>query len=190
MTDELVFTTETKNKNSEVVLALDRKTGKERWRAEWKGAMSVPFFAASNGSWIRSTPAYDGECLYVAGMRDVLVCLDAETGQENWRVDFVNQFKTPLPAFGFVCSPLVDETAVYVQAGASVVKLDKESGKVIWRALDDGGGMGGSAFSSPIFATLAGKRPTLGSDPRRVGGLRPWRPEMYFGHKKCLRSEA
>ena len=37
-----------------------------------------------------------------------LVCLDANTGKEHWRIDFMNQFKSPLPAFGFVCSPLVD----------------------------------------------------------------------------------
>ena len=171
VTDQLVFTTETKNKESEVVLALDRKTGEERWRAEWKGAMSVPFFAASNGSWIRSTPAYDGECLYVAGMRDVLVCLHAETGQEKWRVDFVKELNAPLPAFGFVCSPLVDGTAVYVQAGASVVKLDKESGKVVWRAMDDGGGMWGSAFSSPMIATLAGKRQLLVQTREELAGV-------------------
>ncbi len=171
VTDQLVFTTETKNKESEVVHALDRKTGKERWRAEWKGAMFVPFFAASNGSWIRSTPAYDGECLSVAGMRDVLVCLNAETGQERWRVDFVKELDAPLPAFGFVCSPLVDEGAVYVQAGASVVKLDKESGKVLWRAMDDGGGMWGSAFSSPMIATLAGRRQLLVQTREELAGI-------------------
>jgi len=158
VSDNLVFTTETQNRESEVAYALDRKTGKERWRVKWKGAMRVPFFAASNGSWIRSTPAYDGESLYVAGMRDTLVCLDAKTGQQKWRVDFVDRFKTSLPAFGFVCSPLVDGAAVYVQAGASAVKLDKKSGKVIWRTLKDSGGMYGSAFSSPIIANLAGKR--------------------------------
>jgi outer membrane protein assembly factor BamB len=135
VSEDLVFTTETRNKESEVVIALDRKTGKERWRAEWKGAVTVPFFAASNGSWIRSTPAYDGERLYVAGMRDVLVCLDAKTGTEEWRVDFVKELKTPLPDFGFVCSPLVDGNAVYVQAGASVTRLDKKTGKIIWRTL-------------------------------------------------------
>jgi len=31
-------------------------------------------------------PAYDGDSLYVAGMRDVLVCLDAKTGKQRWRV--------------------------------------------------------------------------------------------------------
>lgn len=102
LSDDLVFTTETREETDEVVYALDRKTGEERWQAKWKGAMKVPFFAASNGSWIRSTPAYDGERLYVAGMRDVLACFEAKSGNEIWRVDFVEKFGSSLPAFGFV----------------------------------------------------------------------------------------
>lgn len=171
VSEDLVFTTETKNKESEVVFALDRQTGKERWRAEWKGAMTVPFFAAANGSWIRSTPAYDGERLYVAGMRDVLVCLDAKSGKEVWRVDFVKELKTPVPDFGFVCSPLVDGDFVYVQAGASVAKLDKKSGKIVWRAMQDKGGMFGSAFSSPIIASIAGKRQLVTQGREKLAGI-------------------
>ncbi len=171
VTRELVFTTETKNRETEVVYALDRATGQERWRAEWNGSMTVPFFAASNGSWIRSTPAYDGESLYVAGIRDVLVCLDAEFGNEKWRVDFVRQLNTPLPAFGFVSSPLVDGDAVFVQAGASVVRLNKKSGEVIWRSLEDSGGMHGSAFSSPMIAELAGKRQLVVQTREKLAGV-------------------
>ncbi len=111
-----VFTTETKDKKFEVVTAFDRKTGKELWRTQWEGSMTVPFFAKANGDWIRATPACDGESLFVAGMRDVLVCLDAKTGKERWRVDFVQKLEAPLPEFGFVCSPLLDGDALYVQA--------------------------------------------------------------------------
>lgn len=168
---DLVFTTETKNKESEIVYAFDRATGKERWRADWKGALSVPFFAASNGSWIRSTPAFDGERLYIAGMRDVLVCLQADNGEELWRVDFVEELKTPVPDFGFVCSPLVDGDAVYVQAGAAVVKLDKKTGKILWRAMQDKGGMLDSAFSSPIIATLAGQRQLVVQGREKLAGV-------------------
>jgi outer membrane protein assembly factor BamB len=171
VSEDLVFTAETKNKETEVVFALDRQTGKERWRAEWKGAMTVPFFAAANGSWIRATPAYDGESLYVAGIRDVLVCLDAKSGKERWRVDFVNEFKAELPAFGCVCSPLVDGDFVYIQAGASVAKLDKKTGKVLWRSLKDAGGMNGSAFSSPVIATLAGQRQLLVQGREKLAGI-------------------
>jgi outer membrane protein assembly factor BamB len=167
----MVFVTGTENKKTEVVFALDRHTGQLRWRAEWPGAMSVPFFAASNGSWIRATPAFDGQSLYVAGMRDVLVCLNAETGAEQWRVDFVKEFGTPLPSFGFVSSPLVDGNAVYVQAGASFVKLDKRTGKVLWRTLKDEGGMMGSAFSSPVIATLQGVRQAVVQTRENLAGV-------------------
>jgi outer membrane protein assembly factor BamB len=151
-----IFTTQTVDKKMEVVTAYDRKTGKELWKTSWEGSITVPFFAAKNGSWIRSTPAYDGQTLYVAGIRDVLVALDGATGQELWRLDFVKEFGTPPPDFGFVCSPLVDDKGVYVQAGGSFAKVDKKTGKVLWRTLKDGGGMMGSAFSSPVFARLAG----------------------------------
>jgi len=152
-----VFTTQTVDKKTEVVTAHDRKTGKELWRASWDGSITVPFFAAKNGSWIRSTPAYDGKALYVAGIRDVLVALDAATGKELWRVDFVKELDAPAPDFGFVCSPLVDDTGVYVQAGGCFAKVDKATGKILWKSLQDGGGMMGSAFSSPVFARLAGQ---------------------------------
>lgn len=171
--EDRVFTTQTIDKKTEVVTAHDRKTGKELWRASWDGAITVPFFAARSGSWIRSTPAWDGKTLYVAGIRDLLVALDGRTGKELWRFDFVKQFETPPPDFGFVCSPLVDDTGVYVQAGASFVKLDKATGKVLWRSLKDGGGMMGSAFSSPVLARIAGKEQLLVQTRSRLAGVDP-----------------
>lgn len=168
-----VFTTETKDKQTEIVRAFDRSTGRELWQVSWEGALSVPFFAKSNGDWIRATPASDGEHLYVAGMRDVLVCLSVATGAEKWRVDFVKLLGAPLPDFGFVSSPLVDGDGVYAQAGASVVKLNKATGEVVWRALQDQGGMWGSAFSSPILATLAGQRQLVVQTRSELAGLDP-----------------
>lgn len=168
-----VFTTETKDKKFEVVTAFERHTGRELWHAEWAGALSVPFFAKSNGDWIRATPACDGASLFVAGMRDVLVCLEAATGKERWRVDFVKEFNAPVPDFGFVCSPLVDGDAVYVQAGASFVKLDKRTGEVRWRTLKDQGGTWGSVFSSPVFATLAGTRQLVVQTREKLAGVNP-----------------
>lgn len=183
VSDSAVFSTGTAEKKSEVVYALDRKSGKELWRAQWPGAITVPFFAASNGSWIRSTPAYDGESLYVAGMQDVLVSLNAKTGNEQWRVDFVKEFKAPSPTFGFVSSPLLDGDSLYVQAGASLVNLDKRSGKIIWRVLKDAGGMMGSAFSSPVMATLAGQRQLLVQTREKLVGVEPKTGDVLWEQK-------
>jgi outer membrane protein assembly factor BamB len=171
VTADRVFTTQTVDKKTEVVTAHDRKTGKELWRASWEGSITVPFFAAKNGSWIRSTPAYDGKTLYVAGIKDLLVALDGQTGKELWRFDFVKEFEAPPPDFGFVSSPLVDDAGVYAQAGGSLAKLDKKTGKVLWRSLKDGGGMNGSAFSSPVLARLAGKDQLLVQTRTRLAGV-------------------
>ncbi len=159
VTADRVFVAETRGKSFEMVRALDRATGRELWRAEWPGSWKVPFFAAKNGSWIRSTPAWDGKSLYVGGIREVLVRLDGATGEERWRIDFPAVFGTEVPPFGFASSPLVDGGHLYVQAANSLFKLDKETGEVVWRSLQgDGGMMESGAFSSPVVATLAGRR--------------------------------
>lgn len=171
VTAERIYVTETRAKRDEVVKAIDRKTGKEIWSTEWQGAMSVPFFAASNGSWIRSTPTLDGDDLFVAGIRDVLVCLNAETGETRWRVNFAEKLKSSLPSFGCASSPLVDGDHVYLQAGGGFVKLERTTGNIVWRSLDDGGGMQGSAFSSPFIAEVAGLRQALVQTRTRLVGV-------------------
>lgn len=173
ITKKLVITTESRERQFEAVRAYDRETGKEVWRTEWEGHQGVPFFAWRNGDWMRSTPVCDGPNLYVAGMRDVLVCLETATGKEKWRVDFVKEFKSDPPAFGFVCSPLLDGDALYVQAGGAFCRLEKESGKVVWKTLEDGGGMYGSAFSSPFIASPGGKRQILVQTRTDLCGVNP-----------------
>ena len=171
ITRDRIFVTETRDESDEVVRALDRKTGQEIWSTSWAGSMTVPFFAAANGSWIRSTPTLDGNDLFVAGMRDVLVCLDAASGKERWRVDFVKKLDAKLPSFGCVCSPLVDGDHVYMQAGGGFVKLNRADGSVVWKSLDDGGGMYGSAFSSPVIAEIAGQRQAVVQSRSKLAGV-------------------
>lgn len=168
-----VFTTETVKAKTEIVRAYDRQTGAELWKAEWEGSLSVPFFAWANGSWIRATPACDEKHLFVAGMRDVLVALNVEDGKEAWRIDFAAQLKAPLPAFGFVSSPLLVGEHLYVQAGGAFCKVEKATGKIVWSVLKDGGGMYGSAFSSPVLASLQGKPQILVQTRQKLAGIDP-----------------
>jgi hypothetical protein len=168
-----VIVTETRDEKTEHVRALDGATGRELWHAQWDGGMSVPFFAASNGSWIRATPCVDDGRVFVAGMRDVLVCFDAATGNTLWRVDFMEAFESPLPAFGFVSSPMVIGDHVYVQAGAGFVKLEKATGTIVWRVLADDGGMNGSAFSSPYPVVLGGAAQILVQSRDALAGVDP-----------------
>ena len=172
VSDQLVFSIESME-NQESVKAFDRKSGKLAWSVEWDGKMKVPFFAAKNGSWVRSTPAFDGENLFVCGMRDVLHSIHAKTGKINWKVDFVERYDTPLPAFGMVCSPLIEGDHLYIQAGSGFVKLDKKTGKSIWRTLTDKGGMFGSAFSSPVIKEINGVKQLVVQTRTDLAGVDP-----------------
>ncbi|MDF1862834.1 MAG: PQQ-like beta-propeller repeat protein [Verrucomicrobiales bacterium] len=170
---ELVFTVATRDETSEVAKAFHLETGELVWEKSWEGSMKVPFFAKKNGSWVRSTPAVHDGAIYIGGMRDVLVKLNAKTGGELWRVDFTQREETEVPAFGQVCSPLIDGNDLYVQAGLAVVKLDAETGETIWRSMEDERAMFGSAFSSPILATIAGKQQLLIQARLELAGLDP-----------------
>lgn len=165
-----VFTVESMGKN-EIVRAFDIKTGKQLWQKSWPGSMKVPFFAKRNGSWVKSTPATDGEHLYVIGMLDELVCLDVKDGAEAWRVDFKKRYGTQGPSFGQPCSPILDGDGLYIQAGMSVCKLDRKTGKTLWRAMVDQRQMMGGAFSSPVIATVAGNRQLLVQTRGELAGL-------------------
>ncbi len=175
-----VFTTETRDKKTEHVTAYDRATGKSLWTTEWDGSLSVPFFAKANGDWIRATPACDGMTLFVGGIRDVLAAIDVSNGNVRWRVDLAKEFEAPAPTFGFVASPLILGDAVYVQAGAGFVKLDKATGKVIWRVLKDAGGMNGSAFASPMPATIHGRPQILVQGREALSGVDPESGKVFW----------
>jgi len=172
ITGDRVITTETVDKLFERVTAFRLADGASLWTTQWEGSMAVPFFAAANGDWIRSTPACDGERIVVAGMRDVVACIDVESGKELWRVDLPNRIGTPLQAFGCVCSPIIDGDAVLIQSGGGLVKLNLATGELIWRTLDNGGDMmTGGAFSSPIITTIAGKRQMVAAARDRLVGV-------------------
>jgi outer membrane protein assembly factor BamB len=170
--EDTVFVTFTRDEQAEGVVALDRRTGNQRWKSEWEATMTVAELGTSMGSWIRATPTLDGQHLFVAGMPDLLVCLDVTTGNQRWQADLHTRYGTPLPELGFVSSPLVDEEGVYVQAADSLVKIDKQTGLSIWRCLErDDKGQG--SYSSPDQAVIHGHRQLLVANIDDIAGVDP-----------------
>jgi outer membrane protein assembly factor BamB len=51
--------------------------------------------------------------------------------------------------------------------------LDKRTGEIVWLTLRDEGGMWGSAFSSPVMATLAGRRQCVVQTREKLAGVDP-----------------
>lgn len=169
--EDRVVTTETRGEKTEVATAYNLKTGEQIWQVQWPGSTKVPFFAASNGSWIRATPVADNKAIYVVGIQDVLVAIDLVSGKQRWRIDFPKDYGTEPPKFGAASSPMLDGDYIYAQVGGGFTKIDKQTGEVLWTVAEGGGGMSGGAFSSPSIATINGQRIAMVQTREELKGI-------------------
>lgn len=136
------------------VMAFDVASGKKLW--ELANGQS---YEERRGNGPRGTPTVDGDRVYALAADGSLVCADAATGRKIWGFNVVSRYGGEVPHWGISESPLVDGARLIVQpggAGASIVALDKMSGKEVWKSPGDG-----AAYSSAILAQVGGIRQLL-----------------------------
>jgi len=149
-----------RQKDREVLECFDALTGKSLWRSEAETAYQDKF-GFDDGP--RATPTIAGDRIFTLGAEGLLACWNLADGARLWAVDTRKEFQSDEGYFGMVCSPLVEGKAVIVNlggksktGGAGIVAFDSATGKTLWQAGDHEAG-----YSSPIAATLAGKRRIL-----------------------------
>ena len=107
----------------------------------------------------RSTPAVDGDRLYVFSSDGDLACLRAATGEPVWRKSVRAAFGGIPGTWGYGESPLIDGDVVVVTPGgaaATMVAVNKMTGAVIWKSAIPGGDK--AAYASAIVTQAAGRR--------------------------------
>ena len=142
---------------------LEAASGKPIWEHSSTSDYTKMDRAYANGP--RATPTVENDRIYTVGAGGLFLCVRAplEPGdkpQELWRHDLLKEFDAKSPQWGVACSPLIEGNLVIVQpgdaSGGSVAAFDKLSGELRWKA-----GRSPSGYSSPIAATIAGKRVIL-----------------------------
>ncbi len=149
----------------EITLCLDAATGKQVWRDSYDALPAAEPMGRHPGP--RSSPAVlDGKVL-TYGVRGTLSCLDAATGKVVWRKD---DFKDNWPRFFTSSSPMVAEGRCIAQLGGEkkggVVAYDLATGDTKWQWTDDG-----TAYASPVPATIAGTKMVVALTANKVVGL-------------------
>jgi len=135
-----------------VIFAFDLE-GTVKWKVKngrsWKG--SYP------GA--RASCAYSEGRLYHMNAHGRVVCLDAETGAEQWAVDVLERFGGKNITWAMSECLLVDGPRVIVTPGGTkglMAALDKTDGKTAWTTEPIPGDA--ATYSSPILFRFAGRR--------------------------------
>ena len=169
--------------NDEIVDSIDARTGTAQWRYAYPTSYRDDF-GFDEGP--RAVPVVVDGVVYTFGAEGQLHAIDLAKGTRIWSVDTMQRFEVPKGFFGAAGSPLVEDGRVLANVGgqkAGIVAFEAKTGKVLWTATD-----AGSSYSSPVGATIAGRRFAIfftraglaGLDPAtgQVAFQRPWRARI------------
>lgn len=158
--DFLVYLDEKNQK--ETAHCLEARTGREIWAQAYADAYQDEW-----GLGPRSTPAIDGDRLYLNSCNGELRCLEMKGGKTVWSASYEKDFGVKFLGSkanegtasrrGNNGAGVIDGGSLVVPVGsvngATLVCFDKLTGKVLWKAGNDE-----AAYSSLMVADLAGAR--------------------------------
>jgi outer membrane protein assembly factor BamB len=154
---ERLYLLSNRGNDDEFVQALSTKDGSEVWSARigkvGHPEQRPPYPGA------RSTPTVDGDVLYALGSDGDLVCLEIDSGKARWAKNLRTDFGGQYGEWAYSESPLVDGDVLVCTPGgaeATIVALDKNSGKTIWTCAFPEGSE--AAYASVIISEAAGVR--------------------------------
>ncbi len=156
----------------EVVDAFDARTGEPRWHFAYPTSYRDDF-GFDEGP--RAVPVVAGNRVYTFGAEGQLHAIDLATGKRVWSVDAARRFNVRKGFFGAAGSPLVEDGRVIANIGgtdgdkgAGIVAFNADTGAVLWTATNHE-----ASYSSPVGATIGGKRVAVFLTRRGLVGLDP-----------------
>jgi outer membrane protein assembly factor BamB len=173
----------------ERIQCFDEATGNPLWNYDYDIIFPDWSFEPGGGGPPCPTPIVDGGKIYTAASDGHLHCLVAETGALVWQKEIEKEYK--IKQLSCRPSPLIDGNLFIVftgaTPGASMMALDKESGKEVWKSLEDG-----ISNTSPIVVDAGGARQLIVWTADSVASLNPatgavyWRDAMVTSTNDCI----
>jgi outer membrane protein assembly factor BamB len=172
--------------SNEVVEALDAATGKPVWKHEYPTSYHDDF-GFDPGP--RASPVIAGGQVYTFGAEGVLTCLSFATGKPIWQVKANEKYGVSKGFFGAASTPLIDGNRLFQNLGGSegagIIALDKDTGKLLWKATEDG-----ASYSSPVMARIQGKRRLVFFTREGLAVLEPEDGKVVYSRHWRSRSNA
>jgi outer membrane protein assembly factor BamB len=149
----------------EYVIAINVKTGKEKWSAE-----AGPLLTNGWGDGPRSTPTVSGDKVYALSGKGHLVAFNAADGKQIWKVT-MEELGGKVPGWGYTESVLVDGDLVICTPGGAqgaLAAFDKNTGKKVWQNPE---WSDPAQYSSVIAADHNGARQLIQLTAQNVGAV-------------------
>lgn len=176
---------------SQYVVAMNLADGKMLWTAKVGAAWDDEYGGP------RGTPTVDGDRVYALGTEGDLVSLEAATGKEVWRKNLARDFGgRMMSSWKWSESPLVDGDRLIVTPGApdaTLVALDKKTGKEVWRAAVPAlgsQGRDGAGYSSVVVSQGGGVKQYIQLTGRGLVSVRAQDGKFLWGYNKVANSTA
>ena len=136
----------------ETLVCMDAATGETLWSTR----IDEVFIDDDDwGDGPRSTPAVDTERVYAFSASGKLAAVNRINGNTEWTVDFVEQYGSTVPRWGYSTSPLLVEDMVIMEVGGEndlgFAAFEKSTGALKWHT-----GNIAAAYNSPIAAPING----------------------------------
>jgi len=158
----------------ERLVCLNEADGQVVWAQAYPCKFNISYPAGP-----RATPLVDGERVYTFGALGRLTCWDKASGREVWSHEAVSEFKAKVPMWGFAGQLLVAGDKLFCLAGgenACVVAFNKNTGDVIWRALN----AKEPGYSAPVIITAGGRQQLIVWHPQALNALDPETGRVFW----------
>jgi outer membrane protein assembly factor BamB len=156
-----------KPEEKERVLCVDAGNGNIIWTYSYPSKYDISYPDGPRASVVIS----DNKA-YSLGTMGHLFCFDAQTGQVLWKHDLNKEYQIKMPVWGIAATPLIYDNKIILQIGgsngASVLALDKITGKELWRSLDDA-----ISYSAPIMIRQANRSVLVVWTADNLNGMDP-----------------
>ena len=166
--DRLVSAMADLEAGKEFLVAMSAETGENLWKTPTGEIMK-----GANGSFDGpvATPAVDEAHAYHLSPFGDFAAYSLEDGSVTWSINFKEDFAAKPNFYGFGASPILYSGVLIVNVGApdgAVMGFDPASGKVLWKA-----GQDGAAFQTPTPVEIDGKTYIIAATNTKVSAIDP-----------------
>ncbi len=166
-----------KPKAKERLHCLDETTGTALWTHVYEVAYEDWAFNPTQEIGPVATPIVHKGKVYTLGRLGHIFCLDARKGEVLWQGNLQKDYRVAFAPGA--PSPLIDGDLLILfiggKPGACVLGLHKDTGKEVWRALEES-----LTFSSPIVISSGGKKQLIVWTQESVTSLDPATGKLYW----------